>query len=152
MNENLCFLGRRTFLIMGAVIMTISLITLSAVTEPWYPSLNSEPLPLNTTHYNSSSVTHPPRNAEALSNPLKYTCLSALMFFVVGYAVGYGPSKLFVFVLFFLVVCGFFAEGLVWTLTCWFDMFVFNPSHSLLLRQLNLVQSGKVSSAYDNYF
>ena len=33
-------------------------------------------------------------NIEEITDSLKYTCLAALMMFVVGYAVGYGPSKL----------------------------------------------------------
>ena len=34
------------------------------------------------------------KNVEKIPDSLKYTCLAALMMFVVGYAVGYGPSKL----------------------------------------------------------
>lgn len=144
-------LGRRTFLLLGAVTMTLSLIILSAVTEPLHNStsrpacheyvgtrkvhshlLPSEQFlhnctqPFNTSisshnRTTSDNLTHirnrtnkksirekskPCRNVSLVdennsndfimnSAPIpkyvKYTCLTALMLFVIGYAIGYGP-------------------------------------------------------------
>ena len=95
--------------------MTISLIVLAAVTEPLHDMKKSSAvmrtfvptgLPASnssTTATASSSIAgttntvpwnHDVVNeVKTLPNTLKYTCLSSLMAFVIGYAVGYGPSK-----------------------------------------------------------
>lgn len=96
--------------------MTISLIVLAAVTEPLHDMRKSSAvmrtfvptgLPASnissTTAAASSSIagttnTVPSNHdvvneVKTLPNTLKYTCLSSLMAFVIGYAVGYGPSK-----------------------------------------------------------
>eukprot|EP00111_Clytia_hemisphaerica_P007116 TCONS_00020680-protein len=148
-------LGRRKFLLVGATIMTISLITLSAVTEP-FQNGNEQPAchdyigtqkvhshllnvdnnnNRNCTieHFNNTiidgiknkTLTHKKlgnsssiikktlcRNSTknktnlrtdhdnddndamgSIPGSVKYTCLFALMLFVIGYAVGYGPMS-----------------------------------------------------------
>ncbi|XP_065670487.1 solute carrier family 2, facilitated glucose transporter member 10 isoform X4 [Hydra vulgaris] len=124
---SLCFidkLGRRKLLLLGAIIMTLSVITLSVVTEPFQNVKiqkscgNDQVLTIKKTcfnksinfHQNFSSLVNQSKlddskriliqdylnckNTNFVSNypvAIRYTCLFALMLFVIGYAVGYGP-------------------------------------------------------------
>ena len=91
--------------------MTISLIILAAVTEPLhdmkkYSAVMTTGLQANNISSTAATVSSIARatnmvplnhsvvnEVKTLPNALKYTCLSSLMAFVIGYAVGYGPSK-----------------------------------------------------------
>lgn len=131
------FAGRRTFLLLGAIIMTISVVILAAVTEPLnkiekgpqcgdmagtqklhfhllHPKVCTNTTQINSTsnlnidiknkNIFSTSVAMKNENCSATENDetiktqvpgaVKYTCFIALMLFVIGYAVGYGPSML----------------------------------------------------------
>ena len=97
--------------------MTISLIILAAVTEPLhdmkkYSAVMTTFVPTTLPSRNNSRITarsassiarststiplshNVVNEVKTLPNALKYTCLSSLMAFVIGYAVGYGPSKI----------------------------------------------------------
>jgi len=104
-------LGRRTFLLLGALIITVSLITLTAVTQPiaemhrQTTSMQEKKFCAETTppFYNKSShmldsgvfnsTIHEETNNEMIPDSIKYTSLVALMMFVIGYAIGYGPMS-----------------------------------------------------------
>ena len=131
-------LGRRKFLLLGAIIMTLSVVTLSALTEPFqntenYKSCTNvkvpeilEPCfnesadhlqnmsPFNHTHLgllnqsqsfdrkqikesifhlNCTSLMKKPILVSNYPVAIRYTCFFALMLFVIGYAIGYGPGK-----------------------------------------------------------
>lgn len=129
-------LGRRTFLLLGAIIMTISVVILAAVTEPLnkiekgpqcgdmagtqklhfhllHPKVCTNTTQINSTsnlnidiknkNIFSTSVAMKNENCSATENDetiktqvpgaVKYTCFIALMLFVIGYAVGYGPMS-----------------------------------------------------------